>query len=87
MASQYSVHIDEQVKMKKQSTGNKAQPNNQYMIQASETEILFDDLAIIEAMRGAGYYPVNTSVRDNCDCTDNFYPLPKDEKADTPKSA
>ena len=70
------------------------------MKQANETEVLFDDIAIIKTMHDSRYSG-NISITDNMDCTNNindctnnindctnnFYVPLDDEKFNTAKSA
>jgi len=48
---------------------------------ATENDLLFDDVALLEKRLGAGALNI-TSVNANCDC-DGYYSTPNKEECDT----
>lgn len=55
------------------------------MISTAESNLLFDDLALLENKFGIGSLKV-TSVNANCDC-DGYYSTPNNEECDTDQIA
>jgi len=56
------------------------------MAQTFTTELLFDDLSLVEAMPGAGNSNLSPATDYN-DCTNNLYAAQDDEQLSTPESA
>ena len=56
------------------------------MKQTIENDILFDDSILIEMSLGKEHLN-NSTVNDNCDCSNNIYNLKKDEILSSHKSA